>query len=166
VMRTPGAPHTIGRLPAPIAVPPDARVFALAAIARPERFFADLESAGFTLAGTMAFRDHRRFSRSDIRQIVRAAHSRAAAIVVTTEKDAVRLEGHDLNGLSLAAVPLIVRVEPAGAFRQWLLDRVAEARRRRLLGGAADQALGSRQQESSPSPAASRASFRGFPALP
>ena len=31
--------------------PPDRRAFAFAGIAKPERFFADLESAGWTLAG-------------------------------------------------------------------------------------------------------------------
>jgi tetraacyldisaccharide-1-P 4'-kinase len=72
----------------------------------------------------MNFRDHHRFTQSDVRRLTDAARSAAAAIVLTTEKDAVRLEACDLGGLPMAAVPLIVSIEPAAGFRDWLLDRI------------------------------------------
>ena len=93
-------------------------------IARPERFFADIESAGWRLVGRMAFRDHHAFTQADVRKIAAAARAAAAAIVLTTEKDAVRLERCDLSDLPIAAVPLLVGVEPAAAFRRWLLARL------------------------------------------
>ena len=43
-------------------------------------------------------------------------------IVLTTEKDAVRLAACDLGDLPIASVPLVVGVEPADAFQRWLLD--------------------------------------------
>jgi hypothetical protein len=48
--------------------------------------------------------------------------------VLTTEKDAVRLRACDLRGLSVAAVPLVVVVEPAGLFSDWLMERIRAAR--------------------------------------
>jgi hypothetical protein len=47
---------------------------------------------------------------------------------LTTEKDAVRLERCDLSGLPIAAVPLIVGIEPADRFRTWLLESLDRAR--------------------------------------
>ena len=48
-------------------------VVAVAGIARPERFFADLRAAGWELAGALAFRDHHRFTPRDVARIVGAA---------------------------------------------------------------------------------------------
>jgi tetraacyldisaccharide 4'-kinase len=118
------APHTIAAAAEPIVVPPESRVFAVAGIARPERFFADVDAAGWRIVGQLAFRDHHIFTQADVRRITGAARNAAAAIVLTTEKDAVRLERCDLTGLPIAAVPLVVGVEPADAFRAWLLDRL------------------------------------------
>jgi tetraacyldisaccharide 4'-kinase len=107
-----------------VVVPSDARVFGLAGIARPERFFTDLEGAGWRLVGTMAFRDHHRYSARDIRRVTAAARSSAAAIVLTTEKDAARLAACDLGDLPCAYVPLVATVEPQAGFREWLLGRL------------------------------------------
>jgi tetraacyldisaccharide 4'-kinase len=99
-------------------------VFAVAGIARPERFFGDISAAGWHLVGSMSFRDHHRFTAADVQRIGGAARAAGAAIILTTEKDAVRLEACDLEGLPVAAVPLIVGVEPADRFRDWLLGRI------------------------------------------
>jgi tetraacyldisaccharide-1-P 4'-kinase len=72
----------------------------------------------------MGFRDHRYFTQADIKRIDKAARAAAAAIILTTEKDAVRLEVCDLTGLPFAAVPLVVGIEPADPFREWLLGRI------------------------------------------
>jgi hypothetical protein len=49
-------------------------------------------------------------------------------IILTTEKDAVRLAACDLGDLPIASVPLIVGVEPADVFRNWLLHRLRPSR--------------------------------------
>ena len=108
----------------PVVVPSESRVFAVAAIARPEQFFADLASVGWDVVGTMPFPDHYPFTERDVKRIGRAARSAAAAIVLTTEKDAVRLDLHDLTGLPIASVPLKAMVDPEGDFREWLLARL------------------------------------------
>ena len=113
-----------------VVVPSGAAVFAVAGVARPERFFADIEAAGWRVVGTMPFGDHYRFGARDIRRIAAAAKSTAAAIVLTTDKDAVRLAACDLGDLPIASVPLTATVEPADPFRAWLFDRIHEPRTR------------------------------------
>ena len=107
-----------------VVVPENSRVFATAAIARPERFFADLSAADWQVVGTMPFRDHHQFTRRDVERIAAAAKSTAAAIVLTTDKDAVRFAACDLTDLPIAAVPLTATVEPADEFCAWLFGRL------------------------------------------
>ncbi len=111
---------------APVA--PGSPAFAVAGIARPERFFADLAGAGWTVAGTRAFRDHHRYTRRDVTAIVDAARAAQATIVLTTEKDLMRLLPFRPLPLPLAWVPLRVTIEPPAEFRAWLAGRLAAAR--------------------------------------
>lgn len=122
ITRTLAAPRTLAG--ETVVVPTESRVFAVAGIARPERFFSDIASAGWQLVGTMAFRDHHYFTTRDMARIGRSARSAAAAIVLITEKDAVRMMEFDLGDLPIAFVPLTTGVEPADRFRDWLLARV------------------------------------------
>jgi tetraacyldisaccharide 4'-kinase len=103
------------------------RVLAFAGIARPERFFSDLTASGRIVADKMAFADHHPFSQRDVDSIVERAHSGHASFAVTTEKDAVRLEGLDFKGLPVQTIPLSVTIEPASQFKQWLFDRLRAA---------------------------------------
>jgi tetraacyldisaccharide 4'-kinase len=99
-------------------------VFVVAGIARPERFLADLKAAGWQVAGSLAFRDHHHFSRTDMARIEAAAAAAGAEAIVTTEKDAVRLDVSRGGRLPIAVVPLTATVEPAAAFRSWLIGRL------------------------------------------
>ena len=145
VTRTIGAPHMIGGVRESVVVPPQSRVFVVTGIARPERFINDVGGAGWDVAGTLTFRDHHRYHASDVRRIAAAAKSAASAIVLTTEKDAVRLAACHLGDLPIASVPLIVGVEPAAAFRDWLLNRIGtEHPAHRTLHGTVHPAPGTR----------------------
>lgn len=120
------------------ALTKERRVYAVAGIARPERFFADLRDAGWTVTGTRSFRDHHRFSALDITAIVAAARASGAEAIATTEKDAVRLAGMDPGGLPWAAVPLHTTIEPAARFADWLSGRLAGARLERSAASPAE----------------------------
>jgi tetraacyldisaccharide 4'-kinase len=122
VTRKLGVPRDI-RTSEAVFLPPKASVFVVAAIARPERFVADVISNGWHIAGTMTFRDHHAFTAADVERIETAARAAGTTSILTTEKDAVRLERRALD-LPFVAVPLLTRVEPEDAFRQWLLDRL------------------------------------------
>jgi len=104
-------------------------LFAVAGIERPERFFDDLRATGRRVLGTRVFRDHHAFTNADLAAIIAAARAAGATAVVTTEKDAVRLEALVPPGLPFASVPLHTRIEPADGFASWLMARLAAARR-------------------------------------
>ena len=124
VTRTIGAPRMIAGTRETVIVPQASRVFVVTGIARPERFIADIVSAGWDVSGTITFRDHHRFSQRDVNRIAAEAKAAASAIVLTTEKDAVRLTACELGEMPIAAVPLVVGVDPPDGFRAWLLDRI------------------------------------------
>ena len=106
-----------------IAGPPaDRPAFAFAGIARPERFFDDLEKAGWRLTGRRAFADHHRYSDREIDDIAAAAAASGAQVILTTEKDLVRLR----PGANIVAVPLEVSIAPS--FGPWLAERLRTAR--------------------------------------
>ncbi len=67
-----------------------ARVFAFAGIGRPEKFFETVSACGATLLGTRGFPDHHAYSAVDRVRLERQAEQQRA-LLVTTEKDAVRL---------------------------------------------------------------------------
>ena len=101
------------------------RVVTVAGIARPERFFQAVRAQGAHIVRQFAFRDHHWFSRADVEEIERAA-AEHDAIVVTTEKDAVRLDR-----VGWHVLPMSMSIEPEAAFRDWLTARLREARTRR-----------------------------------
>ena len=106
---------------------PDRRIVAVAGIARPHRFVDTLSAAGWTVHELVVFGDHHAYTTADLASI-RSAAERAGAPVATTAKDAVRLLPFRPLPVPIAVVPLAVSVEPAGAFREWLVERLAAAR--------------------------------------
>jgi tetraacyldisaccharide 4'-kinase len=125
VTRTIGAPRRVAGDRDSVVVPANSRVFAVAGIARPERFFSDLTATGWDIVGSIAFRDHHRFTRRDMVRIEREARKAAAAIVLTTAKDAVRLVPEHLRDLPVALVPLTASIEPPAEFLAWLRGRLS-----------------------------------------
>lgn len=69
------------------------RVFAFAGIAKPESFRNIIESLGGEVAAFRAFPDHHRYRAADMEDILRASRDRGAEIVLTTEKDGIKLPG-------------------------------------------------------------------------
>ena len=134
VTRTIGAPRMIAGAHDSVVVPTESRVFVVTGIARPDRFVADLAAAGWTIAGTLHYRDHHRFTPRDVRRIGAAAREASSAIILTTEKDAVRLTACELGTLPIAAVPLVVGIEPRDRFQEWLFERLSNARGRTTGG--------------------------------
>jgi tetraacyldisaccharide 4'-kinase len=108
------------RLGAPIPVtgssfPVPGRVLAVAGIANPDRFVSALKAAGWTVVEAMTFRDHHRYSQSDVAAIAAKAAACGADAVFTTDKDAVRFEALGAVPLALWRVPLDVTFDPADA---------------------------------------------------
>lgn len=103
---------------------------AFCGIARPQNFVAQLQAAGVMLAGTCSYRDHHRYSAGDIRHLLQLRKQLGARAFVTTEKDAVNLEGH-LAGLQpIHVVPVRMRLHNAAAVLEFILATVSERKRR------------------------------------
>jgi tetraacyldisaccharide 4'-kinase len=112
----------------------DGRVVAVAGIARPERFFTALREHGHEVVRTVTFGDHHWFTRKDLDRIATVARAAGATSIVTTEKDAMRLEplvrtgrwpsSGDAARLAWSVLPLDVEIEPRDRFIPWLQARL------------------------------------------
>ena len=103
---------------------------AFCGIARPQNFLAQLRAGGVMVAGTRSFHDHHRYSAEDIRQLLRLRKEHGAVAFVTTEKDAVNLDGH-LEALQpVHVVPVRMRLHDAPAVLGFLLATISERKRR------------------------------------
>ena len=128
--RSTGSAHLVGSgagIPPEHMLAPGDRVVAAAGIAHPERFAAMARDAGYGVTETVPFPDHHRFTRKDLEKLAERVRSTGAEYVLTTEKDAARLEPMAPFPVNIATLPLTVSVEPADRFRDWLLSRVAAA---------------------------------------
>jgi len=95
-------------------------VVAFCGIARPERFFAALQRSGFTLRSEFVFPDHHAFDADDLRML-RSRAEEESAILVTTEKDLVRLAPADRE--AIVAARLRVSVDDPAALVRFVRER-------------------------------------------
>lgn len=79
----------------------DKQVFAFAGIGRPEKFVASLEAGGAAVTGSCFFADHHPYEEDEILQLKAIAGD---AILVTTEKDFVRLTTSQREGVRVLKV--------------------------------------------------------------
>ncbi|MDP9191827.1 MAG: tetraacyldisaccharide 4'-kinase [Acidobacteriota bacterium] len=87
-----------------LAIPDELRgklLFAFAGLADNDQFFASLRDAGLDLAGTKGFRDHHRYTPAGVAEIRRDADG---ATLVTTEKDAVKINDEDVVAIGAELV--------------------------------------------------------------
>lgn len=76
---------------------PDEPVAAFCGVGNPGSFFRQLEKLGFIPVLQKPFRDHHDYTQADINQICRDAQNRGARALITTAKDAVKLEQFDFK---------------------------------------------------------------------
>ncbi|MCP4674861.1 MAG: tetraacyldisaccharide 4'-kinase [Deltaproteobacteria bacterium] len=87
----------------------NARAYLVAGLGRPRRFQATAREAGFNVVGTTDFRDHHFYENQDARNISQRAKATRADLILTTEKDAVRMAGLQLD-LPVSALRIDVRL--------------------------------------------------------
>jgi len=85
--------------------------FLFAGLARPPSFDALVRACGAKVVGSRWFGDHHAYSSRDLQQLRRAAELAGAEVLVTTEKDAVRLAPAQLTGPPpIASLPVDLRI--------------------------------------------------------
>jgi tetraacyldisaccharide 4'-kinase len=123
--------------PLPLEALRGAAVFALSGIARPDRFEADLGRLGARLVGARRFPDHHRFSATEFVAIQRDALASGAAMIVTTEKDLVRLVAATSDadspsvawtGPPLVALAIEARFPPEADLARFVEERLRRPR--------------------------------------
>lgn len=136
VVTTISAPRAIESFGTPVPVTVGSRALAFAGIARPERFFDAVRRQGWNVVRTITFRDHYWFKATDLDRLLARARSLSADVILTTEKDAMRLLDLPIppGPPVLAYVPMSVSIEPAERFEKWLRERLLAARTRLVDG--------------------------------
>jgi tetraacyldisaccharide 4'-kinase len=131
-----GIHKPVWRMRRSLVTPPSVKkAFAFCGIAHPAEFFAALRAQGILLERTVAFRDHHGFTPADLRTIAEQAHGHGCDILLTTEKDFIRLTPGQKMQLArtapIHAVPLRVEILDVSrclaALRSLLSDRHPEA---------------------------------------
>lgn len=99
------------------------RIVAFCGIGAPDHFRLTLQRLGAEIAAFVAFSDHHPYTRSEIEQLDMVSKQHRAAIIVTTEKDSVRLR--QLPPLAGRVCELRIRatiVEQDAAWRAYILN--------------------------------------------
>jgi tetraacyldisaccharide 4'-kinase len=130
IAREPGAPRLVEPWGAAPVVPRGAPVVAVAGIAGPARFFDSLRAAGWNVVADVAFADHHWFTAGDVARLGAVARQHAAALILTTEKDMMRLLPRRPLPLPVAWVPLELSW-PVVQVREIVAARLAAVRRAR-----------------------------------
>jgi tetraacyldisaccharide 4'-kinase len=99
------------------------RPFLVAAIARPQRFRADLDRLVPGVAGQAFFRDHHSFTVEEVHALETRAQSLGADALVITAKDAVRFPA-PASGLPVLVLRVEARIEPEERLRERLLTAI------------------------------------------
>lgn len=119
-------------VPMPLA---NHRVLAVSGLADPSNFYAMLHELEADLVGVLEYPDHHAYTAADWQAIVAAA--READLIVTTEKDLVKLERFPFARDSLYALRLEVTMTPddARALDELIMERIKRPPASQLSGG-------------------------------
>ena len=94
-------------------------------IGNPRAFSEDILQAGINIVAESFFADHHPFSQADFDQITHEAGAVGADAIVTTEKDAVRLEGLTYGDIPVYAAQLEIESDDEVRLKSLLLRTVS-----------------------------------------
>src|SRR5471030_1204903 len=86
------------------------KVASLSGIAQPEGFEQSLLKLGGELVYSKRFADHHRFTQQEVLNVINRSKKRAAEIIVTTQKDAVRFPKIDRRDLSVYFMRVEIKI--------------------------------------------------------
>lgn len=106
--------HCLDSVRKPLSVLSGERVVAFSGIARPASFLALLRSLGAVIVSDISYPDHYAYSKSDLAEVYKNSADHRAGMIVTTEKDAVRLRELKPEGIWALRIELFVNEQ-----REW-----------------------------------------------
>ncbi len=98
-------------------------LFAFCAVGTPEGFYDTLRECGANLTGTASFPDHHCYTKRELEKLFRKAKASGATALITTEKDAVRVENSP--GWPMPVLELRVKINLLSGYEA-LMERVLE----------------------------------------
>ena len=93
-------------------------------IGNPHAFSEDILQIGINIVSEQFFPDHHPFDQADLDRITRAAQDAGADAIITTEKDAVRLEGLASDAVPIYAAQLEIQSDDEVRLKSLLLRTV------------------------------------------
>lgn len=110
VLRDRGLRQPIWWMERRMETPAVQRVVGFCAIARPEEFSSGLQASGVQVVAMRAWRDHHRYTGTDLAELVELQRQHEAEAFLTTGKDRVRLSLEGLRLLEAAAPVHVARL--------------------------------------------------------
>ncbi len=86
------------------------KVFAFCGIGNPASFFSTVERLGCEIAGRAVFADHHPYTRADISGIAETAASTGSDLILTTQKDAVKLRDLPAPNIDIRFIRIRLKV--------------------------------------------------------
>ena len=90
------------------------KAVAISAIADTRSFYRSLENTSIDVVSKISFFDHYEFKQTDIYDFKEALIKHNAEIIITTEKDLVRLEPLNLNGITVCTLNIEFQLDDNG----------------------------------------------------
>ena len=84
---------------------------AVAGIANPLRFRQQLQSKGIRILDLIQYKDHHNYKYQDVQYIKRKAEMLGTKLIVTTEKDFIKLKDYDFSDYELKTPQIDMRIE-------------------------------------------------------
>jgi tetraacyldisaccharide 4'-kinase len=128
VERLPKGKFQVWQVERSVEVPPlEAPVIAFCGIARPQRFFSQLRTAGLDVREEIAFRDHHRYSTNDVERLAQMQKRIKDSSLITTEKDSINLGTH-VATLKPIVIPMRMSLSNADAALKYMFGAIAQRR--------------------------------------
>jgi len=101
------------------------KVCAFCGIAKPDSFRTTLSGAGVQILSFSIFPDHHIFKKSELEKIKKEFVDCRADYLMTTEKDAMRLQGHPEFVKTLSIVRVEMEMKPsAQSFENYIIEKI------------------------------------------
>jgi tetraacyldisaccharide 4'-kinase len=113
-----------------------ARAVVFCGIARPQNFLLQLRTAGVEPVAQAFFRDHHAYTERDIEDLLKLRQQSEAESFVTTEKDAINLDGYLQALQPLTVIPVRMELMDAANAVDTMLRMISERRAGREKIGA------------------------------
>ncbi len=106
----------------------DTKIFAISSVANPSSFEQTLSIAGATIAGTDYLPDHHIYDDADITRISARAVECGADLIMTTEKDAVKLQGRAF-AVPVASLRIDMELDDEKGFWELAMSMIGKPRK-------------------------------------